>query len=159
MSWALRMLYCLALIAPIIPAAVFLGWGWVEMNATATMWPTYRIAIVLLELARLVFVMIRPRALQAYVGVPLLRFLSIAAMIVGSILAVAAFFYKPITLGLFGASKSPGVGWGLMIVAAVLTYGALLGTLGVVVFELNRGIGEVKTAFARLADRRRSRGR
>jgi hypothetical protein len=42
---------------------------------------------------------------------------------------------------------------------AVLTQGAYLATLGVVVFELNRAIGEVKTACAAWADRWRSRGR
>ena len=153
------MTYGLALIAPIVPGAAFGGWAWVEMNTSAVMWPIHRIVFVLLALSRFVFVMVRPRALQAYVAVPLLRSLSIAAMIVGSILAVAAFFYTPITLLPFGASRDPGGGWGLVTVIAVLSCGAFLAPLGVVAFELNRAIGEVKTAFARLADRRRSRGR
>lgn len=157
MSWALRMIYCLALIAPIVPAAAFGGSAWVAMYTSADAWPPYRIVAVLLVLARLVWVMVRRRALQAYVAVPLLRSLSIAAMIVGSILAVAAFFNKPITLGLFGPSSDPGVAFRVSM--AVLTQGAYLATLGVVVFELNRAIGEVKTACARVADRWRSRGR
>jgi O-antigen/teichoic acid export membrane protein len=151
------MIYCLALIAPIVPAAVFGGLAWVEMNTSASAWSTNRIVAVLLVLARFVFVMVRPRALQAYVAVPLLRSLSIAAMIVGSILAVASCFNKPIMHGLFGASSEPGVV--SLAIVAVLSQGAYLATLGVVVFELNRAIGEVKTAFARVADRWRSRGR
>ena len=157
MSWALRMLYCLALLAPIVPAAVFGGLAWVEMNTSAGAWPAYRIVAVVLVLARLVFVMVRPRALQAYVAVPLLRPLSIAAMIVGSILAVASIFNKPITLWLFGPSSEPGVV--SLAVGAALSQGAYLATLGVVAFELNRAIGEVKTAFSRVGDRLRSRGR
>lgn len=157
MSWALRMLYCLALLAPIVPAAVFGGLAWVEMNTSAGVWPAHRIVLVLLVLARFVFVMVRPRALQAYVAVPLLRSLSIAAMIAGSILAVASIFNKPITLWLFGPSSEPGVV--SLAVGAALSQGAYLATLGVVAFELNRAIGEVKTAFARVGDRLRSRGR
>jgi hypothetical protein len=156
-SWALRTIYWLALIAPIVPAAVFGGWAWVEMNTSASAWPAHRIVAALLVLARFVFVMVRPRALQAYVAVPLLRSLSIAAMMVGSILAVASIFNKPIMHWLFGASSDPGVV--SLAVIAVLGRGAYLAPLGVVVFELNRAIGEVKTAFARVAERRRSRGR
>src|SRR5262245_42451000 len=70
-SWALRMIYCIALLAPIVPAAVFGGLAWVEMNTSASAWPAERIAAVLIVLGRFVFVMIRPRALQAYVAVPL----------------------------------------------------------------------------------------
>lgn len=157
MSWALRLTYCLALIAPIVPAAVFGGSAWVATYTSADAWPPYGIVAVLLVLARLVFVMVRRRALQAYAAVSFLKSLSIAAMIVGLILAVAAFFNKPITLWLFGPSNDSGIGF--RVIMAVLTQGAYLATLGVVVFELNRAIGEVAAAFARVADRWRSRGR
>jgi len=158
------MLYCLALLAPIVPAAAIGGSAWVTMNASAGAWPLHRIVVVLLELARFVFVLVRRRALQAHAAVALLRFLSIAAMIVGSILALASLFFKQIvpwtkeiTLLLFGPSAVPEDGF--FVIVAVLTYGAHLATLGVLVFELNRGIGELKAAFARVSDRLRSRGR
>jgi len=156
-SWALRLIYCLALIAPIVPAAVFLGSEWVALNTSASAWSIYRIVAVLLVLARFLFVLVRPRALQAYVAVPLLRFLSIAAMSVGLILAAGSFFAKPLTLWLFGMSDLAG--WGYLAVIMVLTHGAHLATLGVLVFELNRAIGGLKAAFARVIERRRLRGR
>ena len=151
------MIYCLALIAPIGPAAVFGGSAWIAMNASASAWPTYRIVAVLLVLARFVFVMVRPRALQAYAAARLFRFLGVAAMMVGLILAVGSFFAGPLTLWLFGTSDHAG--WGYLAITMVLTHGAHLATLGVLVFELSRAIGEVKAAFARMADRRRSRDR
>ena len=151
------MTYCLALLSPIAPAAVFGGSAWLEMNASASAWPIYRIVVVLLVLARFVFVLARPRALQAYVAVRLLRFLGIASMVVGLILAGGSFFAKPLTLWLFGTSEPAG--WGYLYLNMVLTHGAHLATLGVLVFELNRAIGEVKAACARVADRLRSRGR
>ena len=151
------MLYCLALIAPIGPAAVFPGSAWIDLNTSGSAWPTYRIAAVLLVLARFVFVMVRPRALQAYAAARRLRFLGITAMLVGLILAVGSFFARPLTLWLFGTSDHAG--WGYLAIVMVLTHGTHLATLGVLVFELSRAIGEVKVAFARLADRRRSRDR
>jgi O-antigen/teichoic acid export membrane protein len=151
------MIYCLALIAPIGPATAFLGSEWIASNTSGSAWPAYRIVAVLLVLARFVFVMARPRALQAYVAAPLFRSLSIAAMTVGLILAVSSFFAKPITLWLFG--RSDGAGVVFLVVVGVLSQGAYLATLGVVVFELTRAIGEMKAAFARVTDRWRSRGR
>jgi hypothetical protein len=151
------MIYCLALLAPIVPAAVFGGSAWIAMNASGSAWPVYGIVAVLLELARFVFVLARPRALQAYPAVPLLRFLGIAAMIVGSTLALASLFSKPITLWLFGTSSDPGVGF--LVIVAALSQGAYLATIGVVVFELNRAIAELKAVFARVIDRRRPRDR
>jgi hypothetical protein len=151
------MIYCLALLAPIVPAAVVGGAAWVEMNTNAAAWSIYRIAAASLVLARFVFVLVRPRALQAHVAVPLLRSLSIAAMVVGVILAAASFFMRPITLWLFGTSELTG--WALLAVSMVFMDGARLATLGVLVFELNRAIGELKAAFSRLAEWWRSRGR
>jgi hypothetical protein len=156
-SWALRLLYGVALIAPIVPVAVFAGSAWIAQNASASAWSLQRIAAVLLVLARFVFVMARRRALQAYVAVPLVRRLSIAAMMIGSILAVGSFWARPITLYLFGTSSDPEA-WFLRVVM-VFSQGAYLAPIGVVVFELDRAIGELQAAFARLADRWRARGR
>lgn len=151
------MIYCLALIAPIGPTAAFQGSAWIALNTSGSAWPTYRIVAVLLMLARFVFVMVRPRALRAYAAARLFRSLSIAAMMVGVILAVGSFFARPLTLWLFGTSDPAG--WGPLAITMVLTHGAHLATLGVLVFELTRVIGEVKAAFARIADRLRSRDR
>jgi hypothetical protein len=151
------MIYCLALIAPIGPAAAFPGSAWIALNTSGSAWPTYRIVAVLLVLARFVFVMVRSRALRAYAAARLFRFLGIAAMMVGVILAVGSFFARPLTLWLFGTSDPAG--WGYLATIMALTHGAYLATLGVLVFELSRAIGEVKAAMARMAHLRRSRDR
>ncbi len=157
-SWALRLVYCLALIAPFFSLAVFPGSDHLAALYTSEgELSLYRIIALLLVAARFVFVLVRPRALQGYVALPLFRPLSIAAMVVGSILAVASLFAKPIALWLFGTSHDAGIG--VAALGMVFAHGSYLAALGVVVFELTRAIGELKAAFARVADRLRSRDR
>ncbi|PYN88660.1 MAG: hypothetical protein DMD87_08430 [Candidatus Rokuibacteriota bacterium] len=150
-SWLLKLIYCLALVTPLVPAALFGASGWMALYTGGGLLGRLGIGglvvALLLVLARVVFVMVRRGALQAYVTVRLFRVLAIAAMTVGSISALGLFFVKPIALAVFGTPGDAGIAF--FVTGVTLYTGAGLASLGVVVFELTRATGELRAAFVR----------
>lgn len=144
-SRSLKWLYCLTLIAAIIPSGLFGAAGWVGLAVSGGALNGGVLAMVILLpifIYRIVVVVRSPHTLDAYIAsvpVKLLRYLAIFFMIVGLIGSFAIFFIKPLALGIFGQPGDSGVAFFVMGIIIYLISSA--GLLGFLMFEASRLFG------------------
>lgn len=144
-SRSLKWLYCLTLIAAIIPSGLFGAAGWVGLATGGGILSGGMLSVVTLLaifICRAVLVMRNPHTLDAYITsmpVKLLRYLGIFLMVVGLIGSFALFFIKPLALGIFGSPGDSGVAF--FVVGVMIYLISSAGLSGFLIFEASRLFG------------------
>jgi hypothetical protein len=144
-SRSLKWLYCLTLIAAIIPSGLLGAAGWVGLATGGGLfrWGIFAVTILLaIFIGRIVLVIRSPFTLDAYITstpVRLLRLLGILLMAIGLIGSFAIFFIRPLALALFGG---PGDGGVVFFVMSLMFYFiSSAGLSGLLMFEASRLLG------------------
>ena len=139
-SKLLKLLYCMTLVAMVVPAGLLGATGAVGMAVGGpsigglifSVWAIYRIyQVVRFQDALDVFVSNK--------GGKILRGLGIFLMIVGLSTSLLIPFIKPLTLAIFGQSGDAGVAF--FVVGIALYFISSTGWLGILLFEISRLIG------------------
>ncbi|MFZ5502286.1 MAG: hypothetical protein ACOY3V_01920 [Pseudomonadota bacterium] len=144
-SRSLKWLYCLTLIAAIIPSGLFGAAGWVGLATGGGILSGGILSVVTLFaifICRTVLVVRNPHTLDAYITstpVKLLRYLGIFLMVVGLIGSFAIFFIKPLALGIFGSPGDSGVAF--FVVGVMIYFISSAGLSGFLIFEASRLFG------------------
>lgn len=144
-SRALKWLYCLSLIAAVIPLGLFGAAGWVGLATGGGMLggSIVVLAIMLsLFVYRIVLVVRRPHTLDAFIPstrIKIMRYFGIFLMIVGLIGALAVVFIKPLALSVFGQPADSGVAF--FVIGVIAYFVSSSGVLGLLLFEASRLFG------------------
>jgi len=144
----LKWLYCLTLVAMIVPSGLLGASGAVGMATGGGLiggGPIVALLLVAGMVYRIYQVVRFSGALDVYVsgsGGKVVHGLGIFLMIVGLAASLLVFFIKPLTLAIFGQAGDAGVAF--FVVGVFLYLISATGWLGVILFELNRLIGNGK---------------
>lgn len=142
---ALKWLYCVSLIAAVIPSGLFGAAGWVGLATGGGMLGGSIVVLTIvlgIVVYRIVVVVRRPHTLDAFIPstrIKIMRYFGIFLMIVGLIGALAIVFIKPLALSVFGQPGDSGVAF--FVVGVVAYFVSSSGVLGLLLFEASRLFG------------------
>jgi hypothetical protein len=133
----------------------FVVWQFLRSSLIDVLRISFNSVVLALLCFRFVKVIRKPTALDAVVTSRLLktlRALAIFFMWVGVIAMVSFFFIKPITFAIFSGSSEPGLG--MLPVLMYIGMAAILGAVGIFLFEITRFVGHFANGGSRSVLRR-----
>ena len=138
---SLKIIYCLNM-AVLIIFFCFVVWQFLRSSLIDVLRISFNSVVLALLCFRLVKVIRKPTELDIVVTNRLLkalRALAIFFMWVGVIATASFIFIKPITFTIFSGSSEPGLG--MLPVLMYIGIAAILGAVGILLFELTRFVG------------------